>query len=134
MQLDCKEYFLLKKSSKSLYVCVIIRDEAVAYSYWNFEIQETALRIFSIVYSEDILTTKVRTTLHDFSKSFNVDNVFIFTTKDDLNHLCKEDVQEKLISGLKELPYKKSGPKYHFKGYITDEISLIARTRNKNNE
>ncbi|EEQ81133.1 hypothetical protein NCER_102649, partial [Vairimorpha ceranae BRL01] len=134
MQLDCKEYFLLKKSTKSLYVCVVIRDEGVAYSYWNFEIQESAMTIFSIVYSEDILATKIRTTLHVFSKSFNVDNVFIFTTKDDLNHLCKEDVQEKLITGLKELTYEKSGPKYHFKGYVTDEISLIARTINKNNE
>ena len=134
MQLDCKEYFLLKKSTKSLYVCVVIRDEGVAYSYWNFEIQESAMTIFSIVYSEDILATKIRTTLHIFSKSFNVDNVFIFTTKDDLNHLCKEDVQEKLITGLKELTYEKSGPKYHFKGYVTDEISLIARTINKNNE
>jgi len=66
MQLDCKEYFLLKKSTKSLYVCVVIRDEGVAYSYWNFEIQESAMTIFSIVYSEDILATKIRTTLHDF--------------------------------------------------------------------
>ena len=27
-----------------------------------------------------------------------------------------------------------SGPKYYFKGYVSDELSLIARTRNKNNE
>ncbi|EEQ81456.1 hypothetical protein NCER_102103 [Vairimorpha ceranae BRL01] len=133
-RLDCKEYFLLKKSSKSLYVCVEICDEFFSCSYWNIEMQKNEGHRFEVAYAKNTLTTKIGTLMHDSFKSFSVDNVFIYAKKDGLNHLCKEDVQEKLINALRMLSYKESGPKYYFKGYVPDELSLIARTVNKNNE
>ena len=133
-RLDCKEYFLLKKSSKSLYVCVEICDEFFSCSYWNIEMQRNEGHKFEVAYAKNTLTTKIGTLMHDSFKSFSVDNVFIYAKKDGLNHLCKEDVQEKLINALRMLSCGESGPKYYFKGYVPDELSLIARTVNKNNE
>ena len=90
--------------------------------------------MFGIAYAGNKLTTRFRTFMHGFSKSFNVDNVFIYIVKDDLNHLCGGDVQERLISALRMLPKKESWPKYYFKGYVSNEESLIARTCKKNIE
>ncbi|EEQ81953.1 hypothetical protein NCER_101426 [Vairimorpha ceranae BRL01] len=135
-QLEHKEYFRLKKLSRNLYVCVEIRDKFIMCYHPDVESREIGgkVQILKIVYTEDILTTEIGTSIHGFLKSFDVDSVFIYTTKDNQNHLRKEDVQKKIIFALEELSSGESKPKYYFKGYVFDGISLVARTRNKNDE